>query len=148
MNPKDAVLYLANVILISAADGRLSDDEGNAIEAVRKEIGASEEQLKEALAAVAQGRHRATPVGRFSERARNLEDMVFVSLADGDMSQAEKPELLSFAKQIKVTQAQITEILAQAKERSRTLAGGPTCASCNREIPPDSKFCPFCGESL
>ena len=148
MNPKDAVLYLANVIHISAVDGKLGDDECNAIEAIRKEIGASEEQLKEALSAVAQGKHKVTPLGRFSERARNLEDMVFISLADGEMSKAEKPELLSFAKQIKVTQAQMTEILAQAKERCRTLAGGPACASCNREIPPGSKFCPFCGKSV
>lgn len=148
MNPKDAVPYLANVILISAADGKLGRIEGEAIEAVRKEIGASEEQLKEALETVAQGRHRATPVGRFSERARNFEDMVFVSLANGEISKAEKPELLSFARQIKVTRGQITEILAQARERSKTLAGGPACTSCKREIPPDSKFCPFCGTGV
>jgi len=148
MDSKEAVIYLANVVLISAADAKLSQEEGEAIEAVRREIGASEEQLKEALETVAQGRHRATPVGRFSDRVRNLEDMVFVSLTDGEMSDAEKPELLSFAKQVKVSQTQITEILAQAKARSKTLAKEPVCASCEREIPSNSKFCPFCGKGV
>ena len=148
MNSEDRVLYLANVILISAADGVLSDEEGEAVEKIRQETGAGEEQLKKALEAVAQGRHALKPVGRFSERVRNLEDMVFVSLADGEMSKAEKPELLSFAKQIKVTQAQISDILAQAKERCKTSEKGPSCPSCKKEIPPDSKFCPFCGEGM
>jgi len=96
MDSEDRVLYLANVILISAADGTLSDEEGQAIEKIRQEMGAEEEQLKQALEAVARGGHSLKPVGRFSDRVRNFEDMVFVSLADGEMSKAEKPELLSF----------------------------------------------------
>ena len=146
MNSEDRVLYLANVIFISAADGKLTDEEGEAIEKIRQEIGASEEQLKQALEAVATGKHRPKPVGRFSDRVRNFEDMVFVSLADGEMSKAEKPELLAFAKQIKVTQTQITDILAQTKER--VLDAGMACASCKKEIPANSKFCPFCGGSV
>ena len=148
MNSEDKVLYLANAIFISAADGKLTDEEGEAIERIRQEIGAGEEQLKQALEAVAMGKHRPKPVGRFSDMVRNFEDMVFVSLADGEMSKAEKPELLSFAKQIKVTQTQITDILAQTKERSTVLGAGPACTSCKREIPANSKFCPFCGGSV
>ncbi|MFC1580632.1 hypothetical protein ACFL4N_06915 [Thermodesulfobacteriota bacterium] len=148
MNSDDRVLYLANTIFISAADGKLTDEEGAAIERIRQEIGAGEEQLKQALEAVAMGKHRPEPVGRFSDRVRNFEDMVFVSLADGEMSKAEKPELLSFAKQIKVTQTQITDILAQAKKRSTVPGAGRGCTSCDKEIPGNSKFCPFCGESV
>ena len=148
MNSQDKAVYLGNVIFISAADGELSQMEGKVIESVRQDLGASENDLKHALQAVAQGKHRLTPVGLFSDRVRNLEDMVLTSLADGKLSEKEKPELLSFAKAIGVNQDQLSVILSEAKVRVQAEIAMITCSSCQREIPPDSKFCPLCGVPL
>ena len=49
MNKEDMVPYLANVALISVADGEFNPDEAKAIDSIRQEIGASEQELHEAL---------------------------------------------------------------------------------------------------
>lgn len=142
---EDKVLYLANIASISAVDGKVSPFEAKAIENTRKEIGATESDLHKALTAVAQGDHQITPIGRFSDRVRNLEDMIYVSLSDGELSKSEKPEVLSFAKSIKITQDQLTEILSESKFRIKSQKAFIKCASCGNEIPSESKFCTKCG---
>ena len=145
MNKEDMVPYLANVALISASDGKLDPREAKAIESIRKEIGAGEQEFNEALNIVVQGDHKIRPVGRFSDKVRNLEDMIFVSLSDGNLDKKQKPETLSFAKAIKISQTQLTELLSEAKLRVKPQSGPTKCPSCSKEIPPKSKFCPFCG---
>ena len=145
MNKEDMVPYLANVALISASDGKLDPREAKAIESIRKEIGAGEQEFNEALNIVARGGHKIRSVGRFSDKVRNLEDMIFVSLSDGNLDKKQKPEILSFAKAIKISQTQLTGLLSEAKLRVKTQSGPIKCPSCSKEIPPASKFCPFCG---
>lgn len=145
MTKEDMVLYLANAALISSVDRKLSPLEAKAIESIRQEIGATKSDLHKALTAVAQGRHKITPVGRFSDRVRNLEDMIFVSLSDRELSESEKPEVLSFAKSIKITQDQLTGILSESKLRIKLERALIRCASCGKEIPSESRFCPQCG---
>jgi zinc-ribbon domain len=145
VNKEDMVPYLANVALISASDGKLDPREAKAIESIRNEIGAGEQELHEALNVVAQGGYKIRPVGRFSDKVRNLEDMIFVSLSDGNLDKKQKPEILSFAKVIKISQTQLTELLSWAKRRIKRQSGPIKCPSCSKEIPPESKFCPFCG---
>ena len=148
MTREEILTYLANVAMISAVDGQLSPLEAKAIEAVRQEIDASKNDLNAALQAVARGDYQIRPAGRLSEKIRNLEDMVFVSLADGDLSKAEKPEILSFAKAIKINQNQLTQILSEAKNRLKTNTSETRCPTCGKGIPPESKFCPLCGASI
>ena len=148
MTKEHMVLYLANVGLIAAVDGKLSPLEAKAIETIRQEIGATESDLHKAVTSVAQGDHQITPVGRFSDRVRNLEDMIFVSISDGELSKSEKPEVLSFAKSIKTTQHQLTEIISESKLRIRLHKALIKCASCGKEIPSQSKFCPQCGAKV
>ena len=148
MTHEEILTYLANVAMISAVDGQLSPLEAKAIETVRQEIDASKNDLNAALQAVAQGDYQIIPVGRFSEKVRNLEDMVFVSLVDGDLSKAEKPEILSFAKAIKINQNQLTQILSETKNRFKTNTSETRCPCCGKGIPPESKFCPLCGAGI
>ena len=100
MTKKDNVTNLANVAAISAVDGKVTPEEGGAIQSIQKEIGAEETDLQRALTTVAKGNYNITPTGRFSERIQNLEDMVFVAISDGKFSKEEKPEKLEliFAK--------------------------------------------------
>ena len=148
MNKEDMVPYLANVALISVADGGFNPNEAKAIDSIRKQIGAGQQELHEALNIVAQGGHKLRPVGRFSNKIRNLEDMIFVSLVDGNLDKKQKPEILSFAKAIKISQTQLTQLLSEAKLRVKPQSGPIKCPSCSKEIPSESKFCPFCGGKI
>ncbi|MDY7039222.1 MAG: zinc-ribbon domain-containing protein [Thermodesulfobacteriota bacterium] len=148
MKREDMVFYLANILLISLIDGVLSPLEAKAVESICQEIGASENDFQNALNTIDQTDYRLKPVGRFSDRVRNLEDMVFVSLSDGELSKSEKPELLSFAKELKISQNQLTEILTESKLRMKIQQASIKCSFCNKAIPSESKFCPQCGANL
>ncbi|MBW1703559.1 MAG: zinc ribbon domain-containing protein [Deltaproteobacteria bacterium] len=148
MRKEDMIPYLANAALVSVADGEFNPDEAKAIDSIRKEIGAGEQELKEALNIVARGGLKLMPVGRFSDKVRNLEDMIFVSLVDGKLDKKQKPEILSFAKAIKISQTQLTQLLSETKLRLKPQSGPIKCPSCSKEIPPESKFCPFCGGKI
>jgi len=148
MTNEEKLLYLSNVVSIAGTDQVISEAEANAIELVREQIGASKSDLKKALHAVSHGNHKLTPFGRFSDKVRNLEDMILVAISDGEISTAEKPDILSFAKTIKISQDQITDILSEAKLRMKSQKTTLTCSSCGKEIPPDSIFCSECGHRL
>jgi Zn finger protein HypA/HybF involved in hydrogenase expression len=148
MNKDDLVLCLANVVSISRVDGETNSLEGQAIERIRQEIGATKGDLTTAISAVVKANHKITPVGRFSEKVRNLEDMLLVSISDGELSDTEKPEILSFAKAIKISQDQLQEILTESKLRLKSKSAPITCSSCGKSIPTESKFCPQCGAGV
>lgn len=148
MNQDEKTVYLANIIHIAGVDGKVEPQEAMAIEKVCPEIGAAKEELEKALQMAAGGNHNIKPIGRFSDMVRNLEDMMFVSLVDGEFSKAEKPEIISFAKAIKVSQDQINNMLKEAKERCQGSNNPCACSSCSKEVPADSTFCPFCGGKI
>jgi Zn finger protein HypA/HybF involved in hydrogenase expression len=148
MKREEKVLYLANVISVSAADREIKPTEGQAIEDIRLEIGAEKNELGEAIQSVSEGNYQMAPVGRLSDKIRNLEDMIHVSLSDGELSESERSEILSFAKMIDVSQGQINQILGEAKGRIKSEEGRMACHSCQREIPVESKFCPYCGSPI
>ncbi len=148
MNAKEKTDYLANVVLLSMADGSLGPEEAGLIETIRDDIGATPQEMQNALEMVASGKHVLTPVKRFSDRARNLEDMLLVSLADGEFVTFEKEEILAYAKMIPVTRDQLAGMLKEMKQLHHVACGPLTCCICNREIPDDSRFCPLCGEKI
>jgi len=148
MTREEKIGYLANVALISAVDGVLHPSEATAIEAVRQEMGIGENEMQAALQAVSRGDHVLKPVGRYSDKVRNLEDMMRVSLVDGELAPSEKPEIVAFAKKINLTQDQLTEILSEARPRLKSPHIECRCPSCEKPIPPASKFCPLCGKPV
>lgn len=148
MTNEEKLLYLSNVVFVAGTDHVISEAEAKAIEIVRQQIGASKSDLKQALHAVSHGKQQLTPFGRFSAKVRNLEDIILVAISDGEISKSEKPEILSFAKTIKISRDQITEILSEAKLRMKSQKTTLTCTSCGKEIPPDSIFCPECGHRV
>jgi Zn finger protein HypA/HybF involved in hydrogenase expression len=148
MTKEEKLLHLSNVVFIAGTDHIISEAEAKAIQIVRQQIGASEGDLKKALHSVTNGNHQLTPFGRFSAKVRNLEDMILVAISDGDISKSEKPEILSFARAIKISQDQISEILFEAKLRIKSQKSTLTCSSCEKEIPADSIFCSECGHRV
>jgi uncharacterized tellurite resistance protein B-like protein len=145
MPSKEFVSYLANLMMISKADGSVSKEEQAAIARVYKEIKANKTDLEEAKTITEKGDYQVTPVGRYSERIRNLEDMIFVALSDSALSDTEKSLIRSFARETGAKQEQIDTILSEAVARFRTYKGTITCPNCGHEIPSDWKFCTECG---
>ncbi len=145
MADKDIVTYLANVVLVSRVDGEVHPLEKEAMENICRGIGARRDELDSAIKIVEAGNYKPTPVGRFSDKVRNLEDMIYISVSDEQLPASQKKVILSFAKEIKVSQAQVNEILSESKRRIKLQRGGMNCSSCGKEMPPGSKFCPYCG---
>ena len=71
------------------------------------------------MKAVETGDYHATPVGRFSDKVRNLEDMILIALSDGRLPDSEKEQIRAFAKAINVNQDQINEMVSESKDRLR-----------------------------
>ncbi len=148
MNSDEMGRYLANVLAVARSDGVLSPHEEEAIEDVRVEIRAKKTDLKNAQKLSQREDFRASPVGRYSDKIRNLEDMVFMSLVDGDLDSSEKEVIRTFAKQLNVSQDQINQIVSESKVRLRGQVKQTRCPGCGTSIAATAKFCPDCGEAV
>lgn len=145
MTEDQMVIYLANVAWVAAIDGAFNPAEAKTIVSICQEIGATEALLQKALNVVSAGSYKLFPVGRFSDKVRNLEDMILVSLKDGTFVESEKSEVLSFAHSIRIDRSKFDEIISESKIRVLLQKHPGTCDACGKKNPPDSKFCPYCG---
>ncbi|SHK59463.1 hypothetical protein SAMN02745216_03728 [Desulfatibacillum alkenivorans DSM 16219] len=145
MNENDVVACLANILMIAGSDKKFTHQEQEIVEKVRLELGADDALLEQAVALVHGGNYQITPVGRFSDQVRNLEDMLLVSMADNTLAMEEKKEILHFAQQLKLTQDQINRMLAQTKA---LLKGAGCCNACGTPLDPSGNFCTECGAKI
>ncbi len=148
MSSSDQITYIANVIAIAQADGKVTSEEQSAVAFVRQKNGASEDDVQAAIRLVQAGDYNITPVGRYSDTIRNLEDMLLVSLIDGDLADEEKKAMLAFAKTIKLSQEQINTIVAETKKFVREMTVATRCNACGVTLPAGSKFCTECGQKI
>lgn len=148
MKETELIRYLANLIMVAMADGFVSKEEKTAIKRICKEINAKKTDFEESKRLTEKADYQVTPVGRYSERIRNLEDMLFVALSDNDLSDPEKRVILPFAKAIGAKQEQINTILSESITRFRTYKSTIICPGCGYERPSDWKFCAECGTSV
>ena len=145
MDKVDAPKYLANIMAVSRIDAVLAPAEEAALELVQSEIGAKKRDLKAAEKLLAHADYLPEPVGRFSDRVRNLEDMALVAASDGDVAEAEQEILAAFAQAAGVTPEQLGLITEHAQTRAVLGSGSAKCPACQGEVPQGSKFCPHCG---
>jgi len=148
MNNTELVNYLANIIKVIRADGVLSPREEAIYTEICREMKAQRKEISAAEKLAIDEKYIMQPVGRFSDKIRNLEDMIIVSLADGNIEIKEKDLVIQFAKQIGITQEQINLILKECKVRIEKHGVGSVCSKCNAFIPPAAKFCPGCGAAV
>ncbi|MBI9075733.1 MAG: zinc ribbon domain-containing protein [Desulfatibacillum sp.] len=146
MNDNEIITCLANILSIAGVDQKLLPQEEDAIECIRQELGAEHSLLEEAIALIHGGEYTITPAGRFSDQIRNLEDMLFVSMADNELALEEKREILHFAKMLKLTQDQINGMLAQTKALIRNKCSA--CPACGAVLDPTDNFCTECGARI
>ena len=94
------------------------------------------------------GGWRLTPVGRFSDKVRNFEDMVAVAIRDGELAGAERSTLVEFARSLRLTREQVNGILSEARCTLRLRANARNCSACGECQTPEAKFCGACGTRL
>lgn len=145
MNEAELIQYLANVILASSADGKITEAEGTALEYILGEIGGRNQHINQALERIKAGYKIQAPAIRYSDNIRNLEDMVLVFLADRKLPDGEKSIIREFAQALQLTQGQLNRIMTESQERAKYLNRQIKCLQCGREVAAESRFCPHCG---
>ena len=148
LSDQDKVSYLANVVFVAFIDNTLSPRESAALEEIRKIIDAKKGQLTSAQKAVESGSYVFAKVGSFAEQVRNLEDMLFVALADSNLAARESELVSNFCQLIGIYQDQLDKLLADTSRRCDRSSGTVTCPACSASAPAQSRFCPGCGKTL
>ena len=148
MSNSDQITYIANVFAIAQADSKVTEKEQSAIALVCQKNGLSEGDAQAATHLVQAGDYSITPVGRFSNTIRNLEDMLLVAMIDGDLANEEKKAMLAFAKAVKLSQGQINTIVAETKKFVRAMTAEIKCSTCGVTLPAGSRFCTECGQKI
>jgi hypothetical protein len=140
--------YLANVIFLAICDGELTSKEAAALEEIRLSIGAKKSTLEKARKQAESGAYAPIPNGTFAAQASNLADMLYVSVLDGTLSDAEKKLISEFSRRTKLTQEQILLLAQEAVLRAKETSLSITCHSCGATSNADLNFCPQCGAAL
>jgi len=148
LNEQDKISYLANVLLVAFADKALSTRESAALEEIRKGIDGKKGQLTSAQKAVEGGSYAFTRAGSFADQVRNLEDILFVALADSDLASRESELVSNFSQLIGVYQDQLDKIIADTSRRCDSASHTVTCPACSATAPAQARFCPGCGQAL
>ena len=148
MQDSDISQYIANILHVARADGMLSPNEEKAAEEIRLQLKVKKKDFNEAQKLVSDPSFCLKAVGRYSERIRNMEDMVFVALVDGKLADSEKQQIAKFAREIGITQQQINGILTEVKSRAKGTDIVASCPYCRKPIPAASRFCPECGAQI
>lgn len=136
--------YLANVLLLSPPER--SPEQVRHIDGICAAIEADAATVQRAQQLLEQGKYRPKPVGRYSERIRNLEDMLLMVMLGGSENPRHKAELLSFARQLGVNQQQLQWMVEESREYVESKSSlFKSCVRCEQRIPQHSDYCPSCG---
>jgi len=148
ITPDLLVYYLANIIKVAHTDGKMNAKAQASLKEVCNRFAADKKILKEAAGTVARGGYVPMPVGRFSDKVMNLEDMLFVALVDGEISDTERDVIQGFVDRIQVTEDQVQMILTETKIKLDIQMVTSECSRCGTTLPPGSRVCPACKTPL
>ena len=117
MDKQQAVDYLVNIYAVLASDGDVERSESRVFEVIAKEIGAGFFERKKAIEAYEETKATATLSGRWSDKVRNLEDMLFAAYCNGALAPDEKGIVVAQARVLGIEKEQLTVIKTEAKQR-------------------------------
>ncbi|MBF0244063.1 MAG: TerB family tellurite resistance protein [Planctomycetes bacterium] len=117
MNKDEKIAFIANVIAVARADGKLMDQEKQAISRIAAQNQIFQKEVDQGRLLSKSPDFVPEPTGRFSDRIRNLEDMAYVAMSDRDFDPSEKEMVKLFAKRIELSQEQLSIILDQSVAR-------------------------------
>lgn len=117
MTKDEQVQYLANIFHVARADGRVSTVEDSMVDELAKGVNAGYLETRNALDLSMEKDFTFTFPKRFSDRIRNLEDMLFVAYCESGLDDMEKKIIVDYAKQVGINQKQIDIIRKETKAR-------------------------------
>jgi uncharacterized tellurite resistance protein B-like protein len=117
MNKQDQVRYLANIYHLLIADGEADPVEEKAFDQISRDIGAGYFQKKDAEELARGEGYEVQFVGRWSDRIRNLEDMILAAYCNGVLERTERKLITQYAVQVGINQAQFDVIKQETRKR-------------------------------
>ena len=117
MNEEEKARYLANIYLAISADGDVDQDERRLFDSLARDIQAGWDERGKAEALAASGRVQTQVSDRWSDRIRNLEDMILAVYCDGEIDPSEKQLIVKYAKHLEIDQKQLGRIPQETKRR-------------------------------
>jgi RNA polymerase subunit RPABC4/transcription elongation factor Spt4 len=147
LSNEQKILYLANAVATVRADGTfLHRSESHRSDT--KINRSKKTELRKAYQKAEQKEFQPSPVGFWSDKIKNLENIIYVSMIDGSIDNSEKQLILAFAKQVEISQAQLSLILNDVKRSVSHSSDNISCQKCKATITGASKFCPECGAAI
>jgi len=117
MDRQEKVRYLANICHALIADGGVDQIEQQFLEQISDDIGAGFLDKEEALRLARGPGYQVRPVGRWSQRIRNLEDMLLAAYSNGVLEPTEKKNIKEYARQLGISQEQLDLIRKESEGR-------------------------------
>lgn len=118
MNEQEQRAFLRNLIIVARADGHMRETELKVLHRMAGEIGASQTLLTAALSELGLPKLDFSKLSRFSDRVRNLEDMLEIAMVDGAVPREEKVLLLQTATDLGLSQEQTRLIADEVRDRT------------------------------
>ena len=123
LSHEDKATYLANVLSVAKADGTDSREEALALQAIAERIDAEQSHFLGAQRLLAAGNYQLTPVQSRRHRMSNVQDMVMMAMADGEVSKQESGPIEAFSAQLELSQVDMDILVKRAQlDRDRVLA--------------------------
>jgi len=117
MKKEDQVKYLANIFYLLLSDGEVETVEKRVYEGIARDIGAGYLERKAATESAESDLFHFQYVDRWSDRVRNLEDLLFAAFCNGASHPAEKRHIKSYLKPLRINQEQVNILISEAKRR-------------------------------
>ena len=146
LSKEQKITYLANIVFVARADGKLSPQETEVLEEIQTTIGVKKTELNKAFTIAESQDFEMKPTGHWTDQVKNLEDIIFVSMVDG-IDKSEKKLIIDFSNKVNVTQEQFNTIFNDVK--NYISAESPSaCSNCKTKLTGNVKFCPECGTPI
>ena len=121
MTQEQQIQYLANVYYLARCDGNFEVEEDYLLQDIAKNIGAGYLETRKAMDLSMADDFKVSFPARFSERIRNLEDMILVAYYDRKLHEMEKKTIFSYLKQLGISKQQFGLIRDEVKQRLKEM---------------------------
>ena len=140
--------YMANILAVARSNNIIGDAQRTCIDKICSDIGGKKADMKAAEKLAESAEYIPKPVGRLSDKVSNIEDMIYVALADGNLEEAEIDAIIPFINLVGLSQDIVDLMVAEGQARVAEKETAAICPSCGATAGGGAKFCPACGTAI